>query len=247
MYIWQILKIIKSRLIFLFLSVLFDNTKAYGLYSYGSENGKYWKWNSNATKKYLIKSSTYNIVVNYQDLYDQPDPTERYDMPSAKSKEQDFDKRVLINRTRPERCDKIITLYQLMHYKDKDKSVYSLPMSADCARPFIVTTIPNSNMILLVTNSLCAPRDAVTFNNQPVEKHYHNSSSLPCYKHKNQSLYRRQLKYCFNRHHNESGIELCGLANSINYGIYLVIPALVLLYSHFIQWASFLIQIVCIK
>lgn len=65
------------------------------------------------------------------DNYDLPDPTERYDMPASKSKEQDFDKRVLINRTRPEKCDKIITLYQLT--TAKEEKVYERQMTG-CER-----------------------------------------------------------------------------------------------------------------
>lgn len=167
----------------MFLSVLVENSRAYGSYSYGGESYDY-----------------------------SPDPTERYDMPASKNKEQEFDKRVLINRTRPERCDKIITLYQLMRPKEKEKSVFSLPMSSGCDRPYIATPISSSNMILIVANTLCSIENPGLFYNQPTEKHY-NSSSLQCYKLKNFPSFRRHLKHCFNKHQNESQIELCGKAN----------------------------------
>lgn len=133
-------------------------------------------------------------------------------MPSTKNKEQEFDKRVLINRTRPERCDKIITLYQLWRPKEKEKSAFDSPMSSSCDRPFIVMPIPSSNMILVVASTLCSVENPIPFYNQPVEKHY-NASSLQCYRLKSFPPYRRQLKHCFNKHLNESQIELCGRAN----------------------------------
>lgn len=161
----------------------------------------------------FIKQILNSFLVSYDVDYS-PDPTERNDMPSTKSKEQEFDKRVLINRTRPERCDKIFTLYQLMRPKEKEKSVYDLPMSSSCDRPFIVTPIPSSNMILIVASTLCSIENPIPFHNQPVEKHY-NASSLQCYKLRNFPSYRRQTKHCFNKHQNESQIELCGNTNSI--------------------------------
>lgn len=159
-----------------------------------------------------------------------PDPTERYDTPSSKG--QEFNKRVLINRTRPEKCDKIFTLYQLMHYKENEKSSMNQPMTTNCDRPFIVVPIPMTNMILLVVNTMCNPTDPVYFNNKPVEKHY-NASSLQCYKIRNQFLYRRQLKYCFNKHHNESGIELCGNANRFHLSFHILSLTVIVVIKHF--------------
>lgn len=138
-----------------------------------------------------------------------------------KNKEQDFDRRVLINRTRPERCDKIITLYQLSRPKEKEKSAYDSPMSSSCDRPFIVVPIPSSNLILVVASTLCSVTNPIPFYNQPVEKIY-NASSLQCYKLKNFPAYRRQLPHCFNKHLNESQIELCGKANQFYISFYIL-------------------------
>lgn len=151
-----------------------------------------------------------------------PDPTERYDMPPTKSKEQEFDKRVLINRTRPERCDKIITLFQLVRPKEKEHSAFDMPMSSSCDRPFIVLPIPSSNMILVVASTLCSVENPIPFDNQPIVKTYNNASSLQCYKLKNSPTHRRQLKHCFNKHLNESQIELCGDANRFYISFYMI-------------------------
>lgn len=150
-------------------------------------------------------------------------------MPATKSKEQEFDKRVLINRTRPERCDKIITLYQLSRPKEKEKSAFDMPMSSSCDRPFVVVPIPSSNMILVVASALCSTENPIPFINQPVEKHY-NATSLQCYKLRNFPSYRRQLKHCFNKHENESQIELCGHAYKFSISFYIFgLTALVIL------------------
>lgn len=142
-------------------------------------------------------------------------------MPATKSKEQEFDKRVLINRTRPERCDKIITLYQLHRPKEKEQSAFNMPMSSSCDRPFIVLPILSSNMILIVASTLCSVENPIPYNTPPVEKHY-NASSLQCYKLRNFPTHRRHLKHCFNKHLNESQIELCGKASRFYISFYIL-------------------------
>lgn len=153
-------------------------------------------------------------------------------MPAAKNKEQEFDKRVLINRTRPERCDKIITLYQLWRPKEKEKSAFDSPMSSSCDRPFIVMPIPSSNMILIVASTLCSVENPIPFYSQPIEKHY-NASSLQCYRLKSFPSYRRQLKHCFNKHMNESQIELCGKGNRFSISFYTFILPLLFVVNFF--------------
>jgi voltage-dependent calcium channel alpha-2/delta-3 len=164
----------------------------------------------------VIKKFLFSVADDYN-----PDPTERYDVPASKSKEQEFDKRVLINRTRPERCDKVIKLFHLSRPKEKEKSAFDFPMSSSCDRPFIALPIPSSNMILVVASAICSREHHAPFIHQPVEKHY-NASSLQCYKLKNFPSYRRQLKHCFNKHQNESQIELCGKAPRIFTSFYIL-------------------------
>lgn len=166
----------------------------------------------------LSKLSILLTVVYYTD-YNNPDPTDG--VPPSKSKEQEFDRRVLINRTRPERCDKIITLYQVVKPKEKEKSIFDFQTLTSCERPYIVVPIPSSNMVLVVASTLC-PLEPSHFPNQPIEKHYDNSSSLQCYKLKNAPTHRRQLKHCFNKHINESQIELCGKASKFYISFYIL-------------------------
>lgn len=174
---------------------------------------------------WLIKNNFISFVVSYDSADYSPDPTERYDMPPTKSKEQEFDKRVLINRTRPERCDKIITLYQLNRPSEKETTAYELPMSNSCDRPFMVLPIPASNLILVVASAICSQENPIPYINQPVEKKYHNDTdrvSLQCYKLGNFPSHRRLLKDCFNKHENESQIELCGNANRFSINFYIL-------------------------
>lgn len=213
-HIWELLKIVSKHIIWLFLSVLVENSRAYGSYSYGASECEF------GVFLQFVCSFVLFITVSYDGDYS-PDPTERYDMPGSKNKEQEFDKRVLINRTRPERCDKIFTLYQLVRPKEKEKSGFDSPMSSSCDRPFIVAQIPSSNLILVVASTLCSIENPIPFYNQPVEKHY-NASSLQCFKLKNFPSYRRHLKHCFNKHQNESQIELCGKATSFYISFYLL-------------------------
>ena len=161
-------------------------------------------------------------------------------MPATKSKEQEFDKRVLINRTRPERCDKVITLYQLFRPKEKDKTAerpsYETPMTNNCDRPFVVVQIPSSNMILIVASTLCSIENKRPFNNQPIEKHY-NATSLQCYKLKNFPSYRRNLKHCFNKHLNESQIEICGRASKFSISFYMLSVATLVMIRNLVSSA----------
>jgi voltage-dependent calcium channel alpha-2/delta-3 len=176
----------------------------------------------NHVRNFICQKRIFNqIQFVFQDDGDySPDPTERYDMPATKSKEQEFDKRVLINRTRPERCDKVITLYKLYRERTKEEKA-DKEMTASCDRPFIVVPIPSSNMILVIASTLCSRENQFPFVNLPVEKHY-NASSLQCYKLKNFPTHRRHLKHCFNKHQNESQIELCGKASKFYISFYML-------------------------
>lgn len=169
-------------------------------------------------------------VAPYDDY--SPDPTERYDSPATKSKEQEFDKRVLINRTRPERCDKIITLYKLYREKNKEEKPPGKDMTSSCEdRPFIVVPIPSSNMILIVASTLCS-KEIFPFVNLPVEKKY--NGTLQCHKLVNHPKERRHLKHCFNKHQNESQIELCGKASKFYISFYMISLATLVTIRNFI-------------
>ncbi|KAG5680433.1 hypothetical protein PVAND_009941 [Polypedilum vanderplanki] len=204
-YIWKLFKIIASHMIWLYVSLLVENVSGYGSYSYDGAN--------------------YDNVDYYP-----PDPTERE--PVSKTKEQEFDRRVLINRTRPERCDKVFTLYQMLRPKEKEKSPFDLPMS-QCNRPYIAIPIPNSNMLLYVGDAMCFRHEEnIPLLNQPVEKDY--NETLHCMKSRKAPQYRRQLKHCFSNNSNEAQIEICGKANKFHLSLYTLILAVFVAIKSFI-------------
>ncbi|XP_065086462.1 voltage-dependent calcium channel subunit alpha-2/delta-3 isoform X3 [Ochlerotatus camptorhynchus] len=143
----------------------------------------------------VYDSSQYDAA---SDLGDIEDPT------AGRYKEPEFNK-VLINRTRPEPCDHVITLYE--QNNDADPAVYRKD-SHQCERPYVVMPIPFSNMILLVLDTLCPVPSQVHVTTWPVEHDY--NESLACHKVHNVELPRRRPLTCINKHANESVIELCG-------------------------------------
>uniref|UniRef100_A0A182QGK0 VWFA domain-containing protein n=1 Tax=Anopheles farauti TaxID=69004 RepID=A0A182QGK0_9DIPT len=145
----------------------------------------------------LYDTGVYDSVSG--DIGDLDDPTlNRY-------KEPEFTK-VLINRTRPEPCDHVITLYELN--MDVDQSVYTKE-AHQCERPYVVLPIPSSNLLLLVLDTLCPlPTHVPQLSTWPVEHDY--NASLACHKARSDPLPRRRPLTCINKHANESVIELCG-------------------------------------
>lgn len=123
--------------------------------------------------------------------------------PSSKAKEQDFDRRVLINKTRPQTCDQVMTLYQL----NTEKTVFQKTFDA-CDRPFVVIPVANSNLILLVVDALCGTHGNPAYMTTAPEEWDYNQS-IACYK-TSQMLPRRRPTHCISTHEREHTIELCG-------------------------------------
>lgn len=158
----------------------------------------------------MYDSSAYDAVAEMGDL---EDPT------AGRYKEPEFNK-VLINRTRPEPCDHVITLYELNNdlepsmykkdahqcerygdYRDILKSLLKLHLSN--FRPYVVLPVPSSNMILLVLDTLCPlPSSVPTLTTWPVQHDY--NASLACHKVHNVELPRRRPLTCINKHANVS-------------------------------------------
>lgn len=125
-------------------------------------------------------------------------------------KEQEFDRQVLIQRTRPERCDKIFTIYQLT--RPKEKSAFDYGMQSNCKRPYIVIPIPSSNMVLYVGSTLCnKDENEGILQTHPEEVDY--NGTMHCHMMRTMPVARRNLKDCFNTHVNESEIKICGNAH----------------------------------
>lgn len=149
-------------------------------------------------------------------------------------KEQEFDRQVLIMRTRPERCDKTFLIYQLS--RPKEKSAFDYGMQSNCKRPYIVIPIPSTNMVLYVGSTLCNkddPEGLGILSNQPVEVDY--NGTMHCHIMRTMPAARKSLKDCFTNHVNESQIEICGNGHrfSINFATLLLASILVILRNYF--------------
>ena len=106
-----------------------------------------------------------------------------------------------VTRTRPKKCDK----FNVVYYLTKDESNFLKPYD-DCSRPFVVMRIAHSNLILLITNRICAQVFAtkIEFADVPQTIDYVNSTF--CHKLTQPPLFRNRPsnKTCVDRHHNVS-------------------------------------------
>ncbi|XP_077284622.1 voltage-dependent calcium channel subunit straightjacket isoform X2 [Arctopsyche grandis] len=154
-------------------------------------------------------------------------------IPPSKAREREFDKSVMINRTRPTPCDQELWLYQLTH-TDEEHSPYKNPAKG-CKRPYVVQPIPYSNLVLIVIDSLC-PQDELAPQLRLTASSVIHNSSLPCTRAALPQLKRRHLIPCINHHPNESQIELCGggVRNSEISIVYVLLASLVTLLSSMI-------------
>ncbi|XP_062542723.1 voltage-dependent calcium channel subunit alpha-2/delta-3 isoform X3 [Armigeres subalbatus] len=164
---------------------------------------------------WLIVQIFFTIVnaydeVPYDNQYDAMSDPDFEDPTAGRYKEPEFNK-VLINRTRPEPCDHVITLYELNN--DADPTLYHKD-AHQCERPYVVLPVPSSNLILLVLDTLCPlPSHVPVLTTWPVEHDY--NASLACHKVRSVELPRRRPLTCINKHANESIIELCGRGSTL--------------------------------
>ncbi|XP_059050902.1 voltage-dependent calcium channel subunit alpha-2/delta-3 isoform X1 [Achroia grisella] len=142
--------------------------------------------------------------------------------PTTKNAERDFEKLVLINRTRPTPCDREMYLYQLNYNSLNDK--LNKPMM-NCSRPFYVQLVNYTNMLMVVVNGLC-PREEVPISVDPTEVQY--NESLPCLKHIH-PLYRKQPTSCIRNHTEESNIDMCGRGSLPHKNLWTSLSVLVIL------------------
>ncbi|XP_050520547.1 voltage-dependent calcium channel subunit alpha-2/delta-3 isoform X2 [Daktulosphaira vitifoliae] len=131
---------------------------------------------------------------------------------------------VMINRTRPKTCDRVVNLYTLT-----SKIPERIERKFRCDRPYEVRKIMNTNLILLVVDGLCTENDTMAFDTIPHEVPYKNIS-LSCHKATSSLPRNRPKMACIRTHPQEHEIydKMCGK------GISLVPTAvLILLFSTF--------------
>ncbi|XP_061385682.1 voltage-dependent calcium channel subunit alpha-2/delta-3 isoform X1 [Danaus plexippus] len=174
----------------------------------------------------FYRSSTVDSVAyhNYENDEDTDDPS--MSKPPTRILERDFEKLVLINRTRPTPCDREMYLYQL-EYKNLDEKL-NKPLR-ECERPFYAQLVNYTNMLLVVVDAMCAKVEVPMYSIDPTEVQY--NESLPCLKHMH-PLYRKQPNSCIRNHTEESNIDMCGRCSLLSKTI-LWIPLSVIFLLHY--------------
>ncbi|XP_067002670.2 voltage-dependent calcium channel subunit alpha-2/delta-3 [Anabrus simplex] len=123
------------------------------------------------------------------------------------------------NKTQPRPCDKRVDLYILQPDRLNTSGLFN-PLkgkltnchSTGCERPFSVQKIPQSNLILLVVDTLC-PCGSKQLSITPQEVSYEAApgvSSVQCRVKPQEAMYRRRPPKCMNYHPEESEIRFCG-------------------------------------
>ncbi|XP_069358648.1 voltage-dependent calcium channel subunit alpha-2/delta-3 isoform X5 [Maniola hyperantus] len=168
-----------------------------------------WFYNSIALSLAQASSYTFDYEFvsttgSYQYENDETDDPTMIKPATTRMLERDFEKLVLINRTRPTPCDREMYLYQL-EYKNLDEKL-NKPVK-ECDRPFYAQLVNYTNMLLVVVDAMCAKQDVPIYPIDATEVQY--NESLPCLKHMH-PLYRKQPNSCIRNHTEESNIDMCG-------------------------------------
>ncbi|XP_046661084.1 voltage-dependent calcium channel subunit alpha-2/delta-3 isoform X3 [Homalodisca vitripennis] len=176
-----------------------------------------------------VVSDDYNTETEDEDGED-IDPTTT--IPSGESNIKDVFSKAMINRTLPAPCTMEVDLYQLE--PERKRRVQDGPSGGGpCRPPFVVQSIPFSDMILVVVHATCpqASDPSVSpLNVIPSEVNY-NGTSLNCQKIKfKHNLPRRRPPSCIKEHEKEEDIKLCGSANKLILSYALELTCLVMVY-----------------
>jgi len=133
-----------------------------------------------------------------------------------------------INKTKPEPCDQERTLYELnepkLHKGNRPvpvKGKLSNCHESECERPFSVTMIPHTNMILIVADRLC-PCFSNKISIEPKKIEYGAANETAYCEKLKYNIYRRKPTKCINYHAEEGEIKLCGDATRAGVAAWLV-------------------------
>jgi len=121
-----------------------------------------------------------------------------------------------INKTQPKPCDKEVYLYELNEtaLRSNDRPLQGILRNcheSNCQRPFAVTLIPNTNLVLVVADKMC-PCYSARISVNPSKVNYgpkNESAGNYCEKLKT-NLYRKKPMPCVHYHPQEEEISLCG-------------------------------------
>jgi len=134
-----------------------------------------------------------------------------------------------INKTQPKPCDKEAYLYELnetaLQLQRPLQGILRNCHESDCERPFSVTLIPNTNLVLVVADKMC-PCFSARISVAPTKVEYgpkNESAGNYCDKLKT-NLYRKKPMPCVHYHPQEEEISLCGSG-------WAVLPSIILISS----------------
>merc|ERR550519_2015091 len=120
-----------------------------------------------------------------------------------------------INKTQPKPCDKEAFLYELnetaLQLQRPLQGILRNCRESNCERPFSVTLIPNTNLVLVVADKMC-PCFSARISVAPTRVDYgpkNESAGNYCEKLKS-NLYRKKPMPCVHYHPQEEEISLCG-------------------------------------
>ncbi|XP_073958455.1 voltage-dependent calcium channel subunit straightjacket isoform X2 [Choristoneura fumiferana] len=168
---------------------------------------------------------TPTVSYTYENDEETDDPFKS--QPPTRIIERDFEKMVLINRTRPTPCDREMFLYQL-EYNNLDEKLNK--PAKDCERPFYAQLVNYTNMLLVVVDGNCPREDAPVLSVDATEVQY--NGTLQCLKHVH-PLYRKQPVSCIRNHPEESNIDMCGRGSIPERSVFWIPLTMVMVFRYF--------------
>ncbi|KAI8438775.1 hypothetical protein MSG28_011164 [Choristoneura fumiferana] len=184
-----------------------------------------WLYNSIAVG--LAQGTSYFDEVSYTYENDEETDDPFKSQPPTRIIERDFEKMVLINRTRPTPCDREMFLYQL-EYNNLDEKLNK--PAKDCERPFYAQLVNYTNMLLVVVDGNCPREDAPVLSVDATEVQY--NGTLQCLKHVH-PLYRKQPVSCIRNHPEESNIDMCGRGSIPERSVFWIPLTMVMVFRYF--------------
>lgn len=142
-----------------------------------------------------------------------------------------------IKKTQPKPCDKEVYLYELnntaLEMQRPLQGILSNCHTSECERPFSVSMIPKTNLVLVVADKMC-PCFSTKISVKPTKVEYdgpqypsNNSESNYCSLLKS-NLYRKKPRDCVSYHPQEEEISLCGSASQLTLPIFLFTSLIIL-------------------
>merc|ERR1719348_38404 len=137
-----------------------------------------------------------------------------------------------INKTQPKPCDKEAFLYELNESALKQQrplqGILRNCHESNCERPFSVTQIPHTNLVLIVADKMC-PCYSARISVNPVKVDYGPKNETTYCEKLKHNLYRQKPRPSVHYHPQEEEIILCGGGSSVLFSASLLSVSLLLL------------------